>query len=196
MPSSRRPVRRGQSAAAAQSSERHPRSAGPAGVKTEMTERHGADINWRESSRATGTTCCSPLSENVAEFRQRVFRAACAPPSSPSAIASTVRFFRPFFLSPEDEQRVRVVAETIADLGERVVSAALVDAGLFGQLHLRPEEERLARLSRRIRPRQHVLSPRRVPAARLAEICRVQRRSACRRRLLRNARRSVSRTSR
>src|SRR5580698_4268460 len=56
-------------------------------------------------------------------------------------------FLRPFFLSPEDEQRVRVVAETIADLGERVVSTALADAGLFGQLHLRPEEERLARMS-------------------------------------------------
>ena len=55
-------------------------------------------------------------------------------------------FLRPFFLSPEDEQRVRVVAETIADLGERVVAAALDDAGLLGQLHLRAEEERLARL--------------------------------------------------
>jgi hypothetical protein len=55
-------------------------------------------------------------------------------------------FLRPFFLSPEDEQRVRVVAETIADLGERVVTAALDDANLFAQLHLRPEEERLARL--------------------------------------------------
>jgi uncharacterized circularly permuted ATP-grasp superfamily protein len=56
-------------------------------------------------------------------------------------------FLRPFFLSPEDEQRVRVVAETIADLGERVVSAALADANLFAQLHLRPGEERLARMS-------------------------------------------------
>jgi hypothetical protein len=55
-------------------------------------------------------------------------------------------FLRPFFLSPEDEQRVRVVAETIADLGERVVTAALQDTSLFAQLHLRPEEERLARL--------------------------------------------------
>src|ERR1700724_2346212 len=55
-------------------------------------------------------------------------------------------FLRPFFLSPEDEQRVRVVAEAIADLGERVVTTALQDMGLFAQLHLRPEEERLARL--------------------------------------------------
>jgi uncharacterized circularly permuted ATP-grasp superfamily protein len=55
-------------------------------------------------------------------------------------------FLRPFFLSPEDEDRVRQVAETIADLGERVVTAALEDRGLFSQLHLRDEEERLARL--------------------------------------------------
>ncbi|HTQ60933.1 MAG TPA: hypothetical protein VMI32_11950 [Candidatus Solibacter sp.] len=55
-------------------------------------------------------------------------------------------FLRPFFLSPEDEERVRVVAETIADLGERVVTAALEDKNLFAQFHLRPEEERLARL--------------------------------------------------
>lgn len=55
-------------------------------------------------------------------------------------------FLRPFFLTLEDEERVRSVAETIADLGERVVTAALEDHHLFAQLHLRPEEERLARL--------------------------------------------------
>lgn len=56
-------------------------------------------------------------------------------------------FLRPFFLSPEDEELVRTVAETIADLGERVASVALKDEHLFSQLHLRPEEEELARLS-------------------------------------------------
>jgi uncharacterized circularly permuted ATP-grasp superfamily protein len=55
-------------------------------------------------------------------------------------------FLRPFFLSPQDEERVRAVAETIADLGERVVIAALEDKQLFEQLRLREEEERLARL--------------------------------------------------
>jgi hypothetical protein len=55
-------------------------------------------------------------------------------------------FLRPFFLSPEDEARVRTVAETIADLGERIVTAALDDKHLFAQLHLREEEERLARI--------------------------------------------------
>jgi Circularly permuted ATP-grasp type 2 len=55
-------------------------------------------------------------------------------------------FLRPFFLSPEDEERVRKVAETIAELGERVVLAALSDKHVFSQLHLREEEERLARI--------------------------------------------------
>lgn len=55
-------------------------------------------------------------------------------------------FPRPFFLTEEDERRVRVVAETIAMLGERVVTTALENRALFEQLRLRPEEERLARI--------------------------------------------------
>jgi uncharacterized circularly permuted ATP-grasp superfamily protein len=55
-------------------------------------------------------------------------------------------FLRPFFLSPEDEERVRTVAEAIAEIGERIVLAALDDKHLFAQLHLREEEERLARI--------------------------------------------------
>ena len=55
-------------------------------------------------------------------------------------------FLRPFFLSPDDEGRVRTVSEAIAELGERVVVAALDDKHLFAQLHLREEEERLARI--------------------------------------------------
>jgi uncharacterized circularly permuted ATP-grasp superfamily protein len=55
-------------------------------------------------------------------------------------------FLRPFFLSPEDETRVRSVAEKMAELGERVAVAALDDAGLFKQFHLREGEERLARM--------------------------------------------------
>jgi hypothetical protein len=55
-------------------------------------------------------------------------------------------FLRPFFLTPEDEARVRTVAETVADLGERITLAALDDRHLFAQLHLREEEERLARI--------------------------------------------------
>jgi len=55
-------------------------------------------------------------------------------------------FLRPFFLSPADEERVRYVAETIAAVAERVTAAAFTDNSLFIQFHLRPEEERLARL--------------------------------------------------
>jgi hypothetical protein len=55
-------------------------------------------------------------------------------------------FLRPFFLSPENEARVRHATETLARLGERLASAALEDNSLFAQFHLRPEEERLVRL--------------------------------------------------
>src|SRR5258708_118236 len=55
-------------------------------------------------------------------------------------------FLRPFFLSPEDEARVRTIAETIADFGERITTTALDDRHLLAQLHLREEEERLARI--------------------------------------------------
>jgi hypothetical protein len=55
-------------------------------------------------------------------------------------------FLRPFFLSTEDEQCVRDVAERIAELAERVTTAALEDKHLLAQFHLREEEERLVRL--------------------------------------------------
>ena len=55
-------------------------------------------------------------------------------------------FLQPFFLSPEDETRVRTVAEKMAELAERVAAAALDDAALFSQFHLREGEERLARM--------------------------------------------------
>src|SRR5499427_3213936 len=57
-------------------------------------------------------------------------------------------FLRPFFLSPEDEQRVRVVAEKMAEFGERIASRAMADAALLGQLHLREGELRLVRLGK------------------------------------------------
>ena len=58
-------------------------------------------------------------------------------------------FLRPFFLTAEDERRVREVAETIARLGERVVKQALLDPDLLAQVALTPEEERLARINPR-----------------------------------------------
>ena len=55
-------------------------------------------------------------------------------------------FLRPFFLSPQDEARVRHATETLARLGERLAAAAMEGQSLFAQFHLRPEEERLVRL--------------------------------------------------
>lgn len=55
-------------------------------------------------------------------------------------------FLRPFFLSTQEENRVREVAELIARLGERVVSQALTDPALLAQVALSAAEERLARV--------------------------------------------------
>src|SRR6267378_2447976 len=43
-------------------------------------------------------------------------------------------FLRPFFLSPEDEERVRTVAETIADLGERGLAAGCLSASGLAEI--------------------------------------------------------------
>lgn len=55
-------------------------------------------------------------------------------------------FLRPFFLSPQEEERVRAVSEAIVEIAERVTQEALKNESLFRQFHLRPEEERLVRL--------------------------------------------------
>ena len=50
---------------------------------------------------------------------------------------------RPFFLSGADEGRIRLAAETIAAIGERVVAAALDDPRLVAALGVTGEEQRL-----------------------------------------------------
>ena len=55
-------------------------------------------------------------------------------------------FLRPFFLTEQDEARMRAAAETIAALGERVVRAALESAAVFDQLGLTDAETRLVRI--------------------------------------------------
>jgi len=55
-------------------------------------------------------------------------------------------FLRPFFLSEEDEHRVRVVAEAIATLSERVAARAPESRELLAQLALSEQEERLVRI--------------------------------------------------
>jgi uncharacterized circularly permuted ATP-grasp superfamily protein len=52
-------------------------------------------------------------------------------------------FLRPLFVTEQDEARIRVFAETIAVLGERVVAAALEQPALLDELGLRDEEQRL-----------------------------------------------------
>ena len=108
----------------------------------------------------TGAAAPTAMASNPAEYWHELLRPVLAKSSDfPEQFFARLRaakltfgdrvhcpFLRPFFLSPEDEQRVRIVAETIADLGERVAAAALQDANLLAQLHLRPAEERLVRL--------------------------------------------------
>src|SRR4026208_2359884 len=55
-------------------------------------------------------------------------------------------FLRPFFLTESDESRMRVAAETIAALGERVVAAALETPSLLNQLGLTEAEVQLVQL--------------------------------------------------
>ena len=55
-------------------------------------------------------------------------------------------FLRPFFLTESDEARMRVAAETIAALGERVVAAALEAPALLQQLGLNDAELQLVHI--------------------------------------------------
>jgi hypothetical protein len=55
-------------------------------------------------------------------------------------------FLRPFFLDAADEPRVRRVAETLWQLGERVTGAALASPEMLRQLALSDDEIRLARI--------------------------------------------------
>ncbi len=95
-------------------------------------------------------------------------------------------FLRPFFLSPQDEERVRRVAETIAAVAERVTMAALEDNSLFQQFHLRPEEERLARMATGYGPASTASRLDAFLLPGFAEVHRVQRRVSRRSRLFGN----------
>jgi hypothetical protein len=55
-------------------------------------------------------------------------------------------FLRPFFLDAADEARVRSAAETIAAIGERVVTAAMAQPELLRRVRLTEAETRLARI--------------------------------------------------
>ena len=55
-------------------------------------------------------------------------------------------FLRPFFLTERDEARMRIAAESVAALGERVTHAALESGALFDELGLTDAEARLVRI--------------------------------------------------
>src|SRR5258707_9117255 len=101
----------------------------------------------------------SAASQPAEHWREAVLPALGNPPDCAEQCLDRVRaakltfgdrvhcpFLRPFFLSPEDEQRVRIVAEAIAALGERVVAAAIEARALSPNSRPRPEKERLPRL--------------------------------------------------
>jgi uncharacterized circularly permuted ATP-grasp superfamily protein len=52
-------------------------------------------------------------------------------------------FLRPFFLTPDDEVRIRNASQTIAALGERVIRAALASDDLYEQLGVTEAEDPL-----------------------------------------------------
>ncbi len=58
----------------------------------------------------------------------------------------TCPFLRPFFLTGEDEARMRAAAERIAALGERVTEAAMASRAVFDQLGVSGAEEALVRI--------------------------------------------------
>src|SRR5919112_1651539 len=58
----------------------------------------------------------------------------------------TCPFLRPFFLTTQEEARMRAAAEAIAALGERVVRLALESQDVFDQLGMTEAETRLVRI--------------------------------------------------
>ena len=63
-------------------------------------------------------------------------------------------FLRPFFLDPGDEARIKLAAETLWRLGERLADAAAADETLMADLGLSDAERTLARID----PRYNVAS--------------------------------------
>src|SRR5262249_59684313 len=57
-------------------------------------------------------------------------------------------FLRPFFLSSQDEQRVRIVAGKLGEFGGRISGRALDDAALLAQLAFRAKGPRPVRLAK------------------------------------------------
>jgi uncharacterized circularly permuted ATP-grasp superfamily protein len=88
---------------------------------------------WNELVRATVGAPCESLAQRMRERRLTFGGRLLCP------------FLRPFFLTPDDEQRVVSAAETMWRLGERV-AAALDRRDVLHELALSDEELRLARI--------------------------------------------------
>ena len=82
--------------------------------------------------RSEGSPLCAPLAARMRERRLTFGGRLLCP------------FLRPFFFSPEDEQRVARAASLLYTLGERVAAAAIDDAPLLAELGLSEAEISLA----------------------------------------------------
>ena len=100
-------------------------------------------------------------------------------------------FLRPLFMDARDEARQRAACEVVARVGERIIREAMQDETLLGAIRPVRCGASAGRDRPGLRVRQHGQSPGLVPPARLADVCRVQRRIAGRLRLHRDARGGV-----
>ena len=78
-------------------------------------------------------------------------------------------FLRPFFLSAEDDRRVREVTEAIAAIGERVVKQSLADPSLLAQSASQPRRRAPRAHFIRLQHFQHRLAPRCLPPPRFLQ---------------------------
>jgi len=83
-------------------------------------------------------------------------------------------FLRPFFLSPQDEDRVRPSLKPSRSSASASPPQLWLTISFFAQFHLRPDEERLARMAGALRLAS-TLPGSMLSASRVFEICRVQR---------------------
>ena len=122
------------------------------------------------------------------------FSRDCAPPNSPSAIACTARSCVHFFFRPKTSSACASSRKPSPTWANASSPRRSTDPHTFRATSSAAGRRAPRAPPGRLRTRQHGLSPRRFPAAGLAEVRRVQRRISGRRRLLRNASRNLSRT--
>jgi uncharacterized circularly permuted ATP-grasp superfamily protein len=90
--------------------------------------------SWHALVEPDGARLCAPLAARMREKRLTFGGRLLCP------------FLRPFFLEAADERRVAEAVETLWQLGERLVSAALEDETILSDLGLTEDEARLVRI--------------------------------------------------